>query len=265
VEESVPSYGVSATRIALEEKDRRAEEIEYLGYTIIESAMSVSALRGIADAIDRYYDQQTAETASVAMHKDADILRCPLVYDDIFLEIATIKPLIEVCECLLGLHFVLLQQNAVINRPTSKEYQSRWHRDLPYQHFVTSKRLAINALLCVDEFTLETGGTLVLPGTHMFEEFPSSRFVNKHERVIGAPAGSMVLMDAMLFHRGGYNISGRNRRGVNHLIGRPILTQQIDMPRLLEGRHADDEFLRRYLGYQWNPAGSVAAWRRQRV
>jgi ectoine hydroxylase-related dioxygenase (phytanoyl-CoA dioxygenase family) len=266
LDERVPSYGVSEIRVTVDDGDRRAEEIEYLGYTVIESIMNVSELAGIAEAIDRYHERQVVETktASIVMEMDADILRCPLVYDDLFLRIATLKPLMEVCGRLLGPHFVLLQQNAIINRPTTKEFQSRWHRDLPYQHFVASRRLALNALLCVDEFTLETGGTLVLPGTHMFEEFPSSQFVRKHERVVSAPAGSLLVMDAMLFHRAGYNISARNRRGVNHLIGRPLLVQQIDLPRLLDGRHAEDTFLRGFLGYQWNPASSVAAWRKQR-
>jgi hypothetical protein len=266
LDEHVLSYGISETRVTQDDIDRHGEEIEYLGFTVVESKMDALELTEVAESVDRYYEQQIAETrdASVVMEKDADILRCPLAYDDVFLRIATLKPLMDLCERMLGPHFVLLQQNAIINRPTAKEFQSRWHRDLPYQHFVVSRRLALNALLCVDEFTMETGGTFVLPGTHMFEKFPSSQFVQKHERVVSAPAGSMLVMDAMLFHRAGYNMSKRNRRAVNHLIGRPLFVQQIDLPRLLDGRHSDDPFLHRFLGYQWNPASSVAAWRKQR-
>lgn len=265
-DEHVQSYGISEFTIARDDIDRHGEEIEYLGFTVIDSAMDVPTLAGVAESIDRYYEQQIAETenASVVMEKDADVLRCPLAYDDVFLRIATLKPLVEICERMLGPQFVLLQQNAIILRPAAKEFQSRWHRDLPYQHFVASRRLALNALLCVDEFTLETGGTIVLPGTHMFERFPSSQFVKKHQRVVRAPAGSMLVMDAMLFHRAGYNISKQTRRAVNHLIGRPLLVQQIDLPRLLNGRYSGDPFLRRFLGYQWNPAGTVAAWRKLR-
>jgi ectoine hydroxylase-related dioxygenase (phytanoyl-CoA dioxygenase family) len=265
-DEPVPNYGISEIRTAHDDISRHAEEIEYLGYTVIENAIDAPRLPGVAQAIDRCYDQQMAETqsASVVMDRDADILRCPLVYDDVFLKVATLKPLMELCERLLGTHFVLLQQNAIVNRPTTREYQSRWHRDLPYQHFVVSKRLALNALLCVDEFRHETGGTFVLPGTHLFEAFPSAAFVRKHERGISAPAGALIVMDAMLFHRAGYNSGGGVRRGVNHLIGRPLLVQQIDLPRLLQGSYAEDAFLRRYLGYQWNPAVSVTEWRRLR-
>jgi ectoine hydroxylase-related dioxygenase (phytanoyl-CoA dioxygenase family) len=82
--------------------------------------------------------------------------------------------------------------------------------------------------------------------------------------VSNAKAGSLLILDSMLFHRAGYNKSNRNRRGINHLIGRPFMAQQIDMPRLLNGRHRDDEFLGAYLGYRWNPASNVSAWRKQR-
>jgi hypothetical protein len=82
------------------------------------------------------------------MNTDADILRCPLAYDDCFIKVATLEPLMDICCRSFGQNFVPLQQNAIINRPTTKEYQSRWHRDLAYQHFVISKRLALNALLC---------------------------------------------------------------------------------------------------------------------
>jgi ectoine hydroxylase-related dioxygenase (phytanoyl-CoA dioxygenase family) len=264
--EAVQGYGISESTVVHDDADRQREEIDYLGFTVIESGMDKSGLAQAAEAVDRHYEQQVTETknAAVVMEKDADILRCPLAYDDVFLRIATLKPLMDLCGRVFGPHFVLLQQNAIINRPTTKEFQSKWHRDLPYQHFVVSRRLALNALLCLDEFTIETGGTFVLPGTHMFEKFPSSHFVRKHERAVSAPAGSVIVMDAMLFHRAGYNESKRNRVGVNHVIGRPLLVQQIDLPRLLDGRHADDPFLSRYLGYHWNPASSVAAWRRLR-
>jgi ectoine hydroxylase-related dioxygenase (phytanoyl-CoA dioxygenase family) len=262
--EEVLSYGIQEVRTVKDAIDAHVEEIEYLGYTVVDSGMTFDEISATRVSVDASYERQLAETSEAPMRSDADILRCPLAYDDVFLKVATIEPLMEICRRLLGAHFVLLQQNAIINRPTTKEFQSRWHRDLTYQHFVTSKKLALNALLCVDDFTIDNGGTVVLPGTHMFEAFPSSRFVKKHELAVSAKAGSVLILDAMLFHRSGFNVSGHNRRGVNHLIGRPLLVQQIDIPRLLEGRHSNDAFLRRYLGYQWNPAATVATWRMAR-
>jgi ectoine hydroxylase-related dioxygenase (phytanoyl-CoA dioxygenase family) len=264
-DEQVLSYGVLESRRLKDDLDAHVEEIEFLGYTVVESGLTREEIGALRASIDVNYERQLAETANVAMAADADILRCPLAYDDRFLKVATLAPLMAICERLLGVNFVLLQQNAIINRPSSKEFQSRWHRDLVYQHFVSSKKLALNALLCIDDFSIETGGTVVLPGSHVFEVFPSTRLVKNHERTADAKSGSLLILDAMLFHRSGLNKTQNNRRGVNHVIGRPLLAQQIDLPRLLDGRHADDPFLRRYLGYQWNPASSVTTWRAART
>lgn len=262
----VLGYGITQRRPAGDEVDQNVEEIEYLGYTVIDSGLSDEQVKAIGEASERAYALQTkeAEADSAQLDADVDILRCPLAYDDVFLTVATAPALLEVCRRVFGPHFVLLQQNGVINRPATKEYQSRWHRDLPYQHFVASRKLALNALLCVEPFTLETGGTYVLPGSHLFEEFPSDGYIGKHERAVDAKAGSFLVLDAMLYHRSGYNRSNANRRGINHVIGRPMLVQQVDIPRLLQGRHCDDPFVRDYLGYRWNPVASVNEWRRMR-
>jgi ectoine hydroxylase-related dioxygenase (phytanoyl-CoA dioxygenase family) len=265
--EDVLTHGISEKRVAKDAVDLHLEEIDYLGFTVVESGLSETDLETIRGGIDRAQAEQVRATEGVgaAMKSDADILRCPLAYDEIFLRVATVESLMEICRRVLGQNFVLLQQNAIVNCPTTTEYQSRWHRDLSYQHFVSTRKLALNALLCVEDFTIETGGTVVLPGSHMFEAFPSAQFVKKNSITATAKAGSILILDAMLFHRSGLNKSGKNRRGVNHLIGKPLLVQQIDIPRLLGGRHSSDPFLKRYLGYQWNPASDVASWRMLRA
>jgi len=92
---------------------------------------------------------------------------------------------------------VLNQQNGVINPPHSERYnQGAWHRDLPYQHFVSSRPLAINALFCLDQFTIENGATKVLPASHRQEAFPSDDFVQSQATPVTAPAGSLSFWTA---------------------------------------------------------------------
>jgi hypothetical protein len=265
VSDDPPSYGITRQRTINDDYDSHVEEIYYLGYTIVPSGLEADVLDDLRQSIDRYYGEQFAESVGAAeLGAESDILRCPLSYDDSFLQVATLPPVLEVARRVLGENIVLLQQNGIINQPNLTQYQSRWHRDLPYQHFVSSQKLAVNALLCVDDFTFDTGGTYVLPGSQMFEEFPSARLVSQCERAVEAAAGSVIMMDAMLYHRAGTNVSAAPRRGVNHVIGKPLLAQQIDIPRLLGPRFANDSFLGRYLGYYWNPAADVQDWRAKR-
>jgi ectoine hydroxylase-related dioxygenase (phytanoyl-CoA dioxygenase family) len=212
--------------------------------------------------------QQTAECggeAALQRARDVDLVRCPLAYDERFMDMACPAPVLAVVQRLLGENFVLLMQNAVVNRPRRRQEQSRYHRDLNYQHWTSSRPLALNYLVCVDRFFTEGGATWVLPGSHLHEGFPSSAYVARHEVPVEAEPGAVVMMDAMLFHRSGLNqTQDHTRRAVNHVVGAPFLAQQVDIPRALaaQGRdHSADPFLARFLGYRWNPAADVREWR----
>jgi hypothetical protein len=259
----IKTHGVSLRNVASDDLDQYVEQLRIDGYAVVPSGISEENLSHLSAQLDRLLEVQQAEMSG-SLGEDADIVRCPLAYDESFIQVATNPALMSLCRRLFGENFVLLQQNGIINRPHSSEYQTRWHRDLSYQHFVVSRKIALNALLCLDDFSVETGGTYVLPATHLIENFPTDEYVATHERVAMAPAGSLLVLDAMLFHRSGGNRSTANRRGVNHVIGLPFFAQQIDIPRLLSRDMSSDPFLNRYLGYRWNPASDVKTWRMRR-
>jgi hypothetical protein len=267
LDQNVNSYGVLETRDASDPVDLQLEELRRVGCTVLDSGLGEAELDEMRTRLADVYCRQAAdlEAASLEASDDADVARCPLAYDPCFFDLATSAVLMRFCARVFGDNFVLLQQNGVINRPSKAHYQLRWHRDLPFQHWVASKPLAIACLFCLDPFDATTGGTYALPGSHRDEAFPSDEFVRAHQRVVTAPAGSFIVMDAMMFHRAGRNSSDNPRVGINHLIGLPFLVQQIDIPRVLDGAHSDDPALARYLGYKWNPAPSIEAWRAARV
>jgi ectoine hydroxylase-related dioxygenase (phytanoyl-CoA dioxygenase family) len=267
LDQNVSSYGVLEARDASDESGVRLEELLRVGYTVLDSGLREAELAEMRARLGDVYARQAAEmeAGSLASSDDADVARCLLAYEPRFFDLATSPVLLRFCTRLFGDNFVLLQQNGVINRPSKEHYQLRWHRDLPFQHWVASKPIAVAFLFCLDQFDATTGGTYALPGSHRDEAFPSEAFVRAHQQVVTAPAGSFIVIDAMMFHRAGRNTSDRPRLGVNHLVGLPFLAQQIDLPRMLEGAHADDPALSRYLGYKWNPAPSIEAWRAGRV
>jgi hypothetical protein len=130
--------------------------------------------------------------------------------------------------------FILNQQNGVINPPGETYNQGAWHRDLPYQHYVSNTPLAVNALFCVDDFTPENGSTFVLPASHRAVNFPSASYIQRNALQVEAKAGQYILLDCMLFHAGGFNRSNVNRRAVNHVYTIPYFKQQIKLSELLK-------------------------------
>lgn len=268
VSESRVEYGVVERAVAADETGRHAERIRLVGHTILPGRWTPGDIAGFGDRLDRVLAAQVAEFGGPERMEaigDALTARCPLVYDDEFLQLATFPPLLDLCRALLGEYIVLMQQNGVVNPPGRAHTQTAYHRDLPYQHFVSSRPLAVSALFCIDPFRAETGATVVLPGSHRVEAFPSPAVADTLQTSVEADAGSFIVFDSMLFHRAGRNESSRPRRAVNQVFSVPIVAQQISLPAALGGRHADRPELARLLGYESAPPASVAAWRERRL
>jgi ectoine hydroxylase-related dioxygenase (phytanoyl-CoA dioxygenase family) len=251
-----------------DEFDSYAEEICNVGYTVIQSGLSTDELQMIRQKIDDIYEVQVRAIGGDEALKrinDANVARCLVGYDDYFLNLAAHASVMGVARKLLGGNFILMSQNGIINGPGDEHYQVTWHRDLNYQHFVSSRPLGLSALYCIDDFSEKTGGTYLLPASHKSETFPSVEYVRKHELQMNTPAGSILLFDAMIYHRSGTNRSGRPRRAVNHIYTLPLIKQQISLPHMLGGKFSDEPFLRTFLGYDSQTGESVQHWREQKL
>jgi ectoine hydroxylase-related dioxygenase (phytanoyl-CoA dioxygenase family) len=116
-------------------------------------------------------------------------------------------------------------QNAPINRPQDSHYGSTWHRDLSYQHFVCSQPISIVCRICLDQFTLENGGTRIIPFSQKIEEFPSWKYVKNNEKTILANVGDVIIFDSMLFHSAGTNKTNKERKTRETEVAESGLTQ----------------------------------------
>lgn len=263
------TQGVSEFRQNADATDLLVEEIREFGYTVLPGVLDAGELEEAREHVDATYERQVEEFGGVErleLINDADIARCPLEYDDYFVEMAANPAVREVVERLLGDYFVLHAQNAIINRPRDDQYfQHAWHRDIQYRHLTTSRPLGISALYCIDEFTAATGCTRMLPASHRSEAFPTPEFIERHAVLAEAEAGSVLLFDSMIYHRAGENSSGKTRRAVNQIFTLPLIQQQISLPDALGGRFSDDPRFRRLLGYEAPPGTSTLDWRNRKL
>ena len=262
-------YGVLESSDAISETDKSVEEIRISGYTVVAGVLSESELEIIRRKLGEIYDIQVKEVGGEGPLReinDVNVVRLLLVYDDYFLKLATNPAVLAIVGRLLGDYYILMQQTGIIVLPNLEHYQTSWHRDLSYRHFVSIRPLAISALFCIDDFTQESGGTHVLPASHKVEIFPSQDFFEKNQRGIIAQAGSVLVFDSMLYHRAGYNRSTFTRRALNHIYTLPFLKQQpISIPEALQGKFREDEFLNKFLGYESEPGKNVTQWRTAKI
>jgi ectoine hydroxylase-related dioxygenase (phytanoyl-CoA dioxygenase family) len=243
-----------------------SERIRVAGFTVVDGGFTSDEIAEFGQRLDAALAQQRDEFGYERMTAIGDewTVRCPLAHDAIFLRLVTHSSVLAICRSLLGEYVVLMQQNGVINPPRQAHTQAAYHRDLPYQHFTSSRPLALSAVFCIDPFRTETGATMVLPATHHVERFPDESVAASLATSVVADAGSFIVFDSMLFHRAGENRADRPRRAVNQVFSIPLIAQQISLPLALEGRYREDAALARLLGYESTPAASALAWRERR-
>jgi ectoine hydroxylase-related dioxygenase (phytanoyl-CoA dioxygenase family) len=233
----IGSYGVLAQDNPASELDEVAEQVRRIGYAVLDSGYTMDELTQLSVAFNRTrnnYVQKYGE-ARLRSANEFHTVRAPLAHGDpAFVRLATNQNLLSVLGKLIIGKFILNQQNGIINPPGETYNQGVWHRDFPYQHYVSNTPLAVNALFCVDDFTQENGSTFVLAASHRAVNFPSVSYIQRNALQVEAKAGQYILLDCMLFHSGGFNCTNVERRAVNHVYTIPYFKQQIKLPTLMQ-------------------------------
>ena len=257
---ALTDYGITERNTVKSQYDAALESLRSFGFAVIDGGYSKEEIAEFSDAFDeaRKKAHDLAEIDKLRQIDEHNTIRLLFSHNRKLLELATNTTILGLAKELIGGYQVLSQQNGVINPPNADRYnQGAWHRDLPYQHVVFSRPMAINALFCLDEFTNENGATLAIPASHKQEEFPSESFVNSNHLQVTAPAGSYIVLDCMCYHSGATNVTDKPRRAVNHVYTSPIIRQQIDIPAALGDDYTDDSELRALLGYNVQTPRSV--------
>ena len=241
-----------------------SSSIGLIGFAVIDGNYGRDGLAKLSSAFDRTLaatHQANGGYEELAKIDEHNTIRLPLANDPMFLDLARNSTVLAICRKLMGDYIVLNQQNGIVNPPNAERYnQGAYHRDLPYQHFISSYPLMVNALFCLDPFTAQNGATYVVPASHKSEAFPSDAAIDAWQRQITAPEGSFIIMDSMVFHRGGMNTTGRARRAINQAYSIPFIRQQIDLPAALGPRFTSNPDVRRLLGYDVHTPQSVSAY-----
>lgn len=226
------NYGIKNKFNIKNRLDFHCENIKIKGYSIEENLFSIEDCLELCNLLEKEYDIQELAFSKkkMKMINEINTVRMPFLNEPKFEKLFNNSLILEVVEKIIGKPFVLNLQNGVINRPNLEHHQSSWHRDLPYQEWVITTPIAVNAFCCLSDFTFENGSTEFLPFSHKVESAPSDDYFEKNKIKLTAPAGSVIFFDSMVFHRASYNSSNNVRYGINNLFTIPIIKQQIEIP-----------------------------------
>ena len=251
---SIHSYGVIHQNKVTNKNDLFHESFARKGFVVLPSKINNKAMRSIGDIFENVRECYSNKFFN---NKKIDFsIRALFSFDKVFLAIAQNKNLLKFLSTLFDGEYILNQQNGIINSPHIKYNQARWHRDLPYQHFVTSKFIAINVIYCIDKFTVENGCTIALPYSQLFENFPSNEFITYNQEPIIANPGDFIILNGMTFHKGGVNNSSDDRRAINSVYTIPFIRHQVDVTSL-DYKYRLNSKDKKFLGFQYSSSKSL--------
>lgn len=216
----------------------RAELLED-GYTIVEGLIDSEVIERVKAAVTRLGGGEYGPANAVSPGRRVGSI---VTKDTVFQDLAMIEEPRYLLGEVLGSGYLLTTNTSIEIVPG--EQAGPIHTDeLLYTSLVPSPHppLVCNTMWAIDDFTVENGATVVVPGSHT-EPFPIDNFGDlSPDMAVPAPkeqavmrAGSVLVFQGALWHTGGSNRSAANRLGIalNFCAGwiRPETANLLAMP-----------------------------------
>ncbi len=149
-------------------------------------------------------------------------------YVELLAEFNVMEPLFK---AFFGGNFILNSYGGVINERDAHAYVQKVHRDIRFGS--ASRRFMLNALVMLDDFTLENGATHILSHSQNQPEAPDDdRFYTQASRATGE-RGSVLLFDSRMWHAASCNTTSQPRRALTLTFTSPFFKPQLDYARLV--------------------------------
>ncbi len=216
------------------------EELDILGFTVIENVLPAEQIEVIRSKMDAIYEADIAHFGieKLTAIRELGTLRFMMVADRYFLQLLAVPTVLTIMEAQLGPACIVHLQNGIILLPQKQHQQAAFHQD--YRRWMDGYTVSYNAFFLIDDFTVENGGTYVVPATHRLETQPSDEFLSKHAHQVTGSAGSVLFFNSRLWHKGGSNLTDKPRRAMNTQYTYSYLRPQVDYAHCLpEEEYAD--------------------------
>jgi ectoine hydroxylase-related dioxygenase (phytanoyl-CoA dioxygenase family) len=215
----------------LTEAEKR--QLDERGYLVLEDLMGRELLEGLRARIEELFKLEGDRAGSEFKQEPNARRLANLVNKGIIFEQAIQKP--EVIECMahvLGPGFKLSSLNVRVAGP---------HADCSQPLHADSGAVAdehgywvSNSVWMLDDFTAENGAIRMVPGSHKWRRLPQDGLAPRPDEVLlTGGAGSIVVMNAHLWHGATANRTGGQRRAMHAFYTRRDKPQQQYQKKLL--------------------------------
>ncbi len=242
----------SQASIDEELRTRCLDDLERDGYTIVENVFDASTVEHIRSEVEPLFVHDSGRNAFEGFQTRR--LYSPL--DDTWV-------LDQVAEHLIALALLdqifdpnyLLSQLQVIDIAPGEAAQALHPDDAFYPWPRPRPPLGAATIVAIDEFTADNGATVVIPGSHTWDDHSPTPAERATSVPAVMPAGSMLFFLGTTWHGGGANHTDRSRMCVTAQYCAPFCRPQesfllsVDRSRVA----ASSEHMQRLLGYSIHP------------
>lgn len=240
-------------------------ELNEMGYTIIENLVEENWLKILSDAIDESFmehrniqrkNNNDIQTEGVALHV---LLSNPVFLT--FLEHLQKKGIFNFLqENFFKSKCIINSFSALDNIPNQPNFSALVHRDLRF--YSGNFPIMVNCLLMVDDFTIENGGTYLLPYSHLEERKPSDEEFFKNAIQAVGKKGSFLIFNSNVWHSSAPNKTNEHRRAIPITVSKSFMKQLLDYPRAIGYDKIDvfNEDIQQLLGYHSRVPASLEEW-----
>jgi ectoine hydroxylase-related dioxygenase (phytanoyl-CoA dioxygenase family) len=207
------------------------------GYLVLERWMTPEMLRELTDSTEALFEAE-GENAGNEFRQEPNVRRLAnlVAKGECYERLVSNPEILEYVGSVLGSRFKLSSLNARSANPQSHSRQPL-HVDMGL--LPDDKGFAVcNTVWMLDEFTSENGALRVVPGSHRWgrrpqDDLPDPEVIHPQEILVTAPAGTVVIMNAHLWHGGTENRTDAPRRALHSFYSRWDIPQQQYQKRLI--------------------------------
>jgi len=232
--------------------DAHAGAIERTGYTIIPDFMDPARLAEVRRVLGFYLGSHTGRNPFEG-HSTERVYTL-VARGEVFWDIALDERVLALCDRFLLSGCLLTASQAICIRPGEKP-QDYHHDDTFYTVPRPRPMISLSTIAAVDAFSVENGGTEVIPGSHLWGDDWRGKVSSAPAIAVTMPAGACVVFSGTLVHRGGANRSAAPRLAFSNQYCQPWARQQENFLQgvPLEVARQMPERLQQMLGYSIYP------------
>lgn len=206
------------------------DRLEQSGYLVLPNFMPPKFLAQLQERVEELFEHEGENAGSEFRQEPGSRRLANLVAKgDVFEQIACHPDILACVEMVLGPDFKLSSLNARSANPMSDSLQPL-HADVGA--IADDKGYWVcNTVWMLDDFTEENGALRVVPGSHKLRRLPQQELADTYathpdERLVTGKAGTVVVMNAHMWHGGTANRTANPRTAVHGFYCRGDKPQQ---------------------------------------